>query len=208
MKLLKELLEGAMKRSDPYVSGEKEPVKPARMPKPADKKPKGCGTTTRATNLAKKAGVSVDKVMAMYKHAKAMNNSYAAVWASVQRELNLREEVEDEGDDHDDGSYERENKVELLILRAFRKCGLKVAENEHSRGPKDHDDHWHFDVLYSEDDFEASVTVEEAELSEIVKLHGSGLFEGECRVTATSDMALRFVFTVHPALRDGEASIS
>lgn len=123
--------------------------------------------------------------------------------------LSLKEnEVVDADDDHDNGSYEREKKVSVLILRVFRKCGLPVAEHEskHS-GVRDHNDRWGYDILYSEDDHEAMVTLEEADLEGLVKLHGSGLIEGKCEITPTSDGGIRLTFKVHSNLHDGTASI-
>ncbi len=115
--------------------------------------------------------------------------------------------VDDEDDDHDDGSYEREKKVSLLILRAFRKCGIPVAEADQHRGVRDQGDSWGYDIIYTEDDHEATVSVEEIELAHLVKLHESGLIEGKCEIIATRDGALRFTFKVHSALHSGDASI-
>ncbi len=211
--LVRKVNEGMMKRSDPYVSGAvttpvpKTDGKPTRTPKPIDKRPK-CGVMTRAQNIAKKAGVSTDKVMSIYNHAKTQNTSYAAVWSYVQKQLNLSEEVMDaDEDDYDDGVYEREKKVSLLILRAFRKCGLTVAESDASYAPRDRHDYTGYDVIYSEDDGEATVTLEEAELGGLTKLHSSGLIDGECSVAGTRDGFIRLTFKIHGVLKSGHASI-
>lgn len=123
--------------------------------------------------------------------------------------LSLKEnEVVDADDDYDGSVYEREKKVSVLILRVFRKCGIEVAEHDdkHS-GTRDHGDHWGYDVLYTEDDREASVTVVEAELSQLVKLQESGLIDGKCEIMATSDQALRLTFKVHANIASGNASL-
>lgn len=124
--------------------------------------------------------------------------------------LSIREQddVLDDDDDHDDGVYEREKKVSLLILRAFRKCGLQVAEHEskHS-GTRDHDDYWGYDVLYTEDEREATVTLDDAELSDLVKLQDSGLIDGKCTVSGTSSGMLRLTFQVHGAIAKGDATM-
>jgi hypothetical protein len=124
--------------------------------------------------------------------------------------LSLKEtdDVVDADDDHDDGSYEREKKVSVLILRVFRKCGIEVAEHDsqHS-GVRDRDDRWGYDVLYSDDDKEAMVTVVEAELSQLVKLNESGLIDGKCEIMATSDQAIRLTFKVHANIASGNASL-
>ncbi len=114
----------------------------------------------------------------------------------------------DDGDDDDHGVYDREKKVSLLILRAFRKCGLDVAEHEsrHS-GVRDTGDYSGFDVLYTEDDGEATVTIEDAELQSLVKLNDSGLIDGKCQISPTSGGQLRVTFNVNPHLRAGDAKM-
>lgn len=203
--LRRKVQEAMMKRSDPYISGELE--RPVRIPKPIDKRPKTNGLVTRAQNIAKRAGVSTDKVLSLYNHAKTQNTSYAAIWASVQKQLNLREEIVDD-EDEDNGSYEREKKVSLLILRAFRKCGIQVAESDASYAVKDKHDYWGHDIIYTEDENEATVTVEDLQLSNLVKLHASGLIEGDCSISPTHDGSIRLTFKVHSALQSGEAEIS
>ena len=127
---------------------------------------------------------------------------------TLQHLLHIREQEDDEIDDYDPGIYERERKVGLLILRAFRKCGLPVAEHEsrHS-GVRDKGDYSGYDVLYTEDDHEAMVTLEEATLEGLAKLHESGLIEGNCEITATREGGIRLTFKVHPNLHSGEAEI-
>lgn len=126
--------------------------------------------------------------------------------------LSIREQDDvldsEDHDDHDDGSYEREKKVSLLILRAFRKCGLQVSEHrdKHS-GTRDSGDYWGHDVLYTEDDREATVTLDEAELSDLVKLQSSGLIDGKCTIAPTSDGSLRLTFQVHAAIAKGDATM-
>lgn len=122
--------------------------------------------------------------------------------------LSIRENEIIDDDDYDDGVYERERKVSLLILRAFRKCGLPVAEHEHSHsGVRDKGDYSGYDVLYSEDDHEATVELEEADLAGFVKLSNSGLIGGKCDIVAASNGNLRLTFKVHPNLHSGEAEI-
>ena len=103
-----------------------------------------------------------------------------------------------------DEQLEREDRVGLLILRAFQKCGIEVAETDRS-GVKD--GFSNYDVLYSEDDFEATVDVEEATVEGIAKLSESGLFEGDCEVVGTSRHTVRFTFKVNTHLRSGTAKI-
>jgi len=122
-------------------------------------------------------------------------------------DLTIKEhDIEDDG--YDASVYEREKKVSLLILRAFRKCGLNVIEHDskHS-GVRDKGDYWGYDVLYSEDDHEATVAVDEADIQDIAKLTDSGLIDGKCMVTPASAGYLRFTFKVHPNLHSGDASI-
>lgn len=113
-------------------------------------------------------------------------------------------ETDDDHDDYDGSVYEREKKVSQLILKALHKCGLEVSEHDGYGGTEGHD-RIHYDVLYSEDDFEAMVTLEEAELANLAQLHESGLFEGKCNVTGTSDGRIRLTFKVNSHLRSGEA---
>lgn len=123
------------------------------------------------------------------------------------RLTDLLREMDDDG--YDASMYERERKVSVLILRAFRRCGLDVLEHDskHS-GTRDHGDSWGHRVLYTEDDHEATVELDGAELEDLVKLSSSGLLEGPCEVTASSSGALRLTFKVHPHLRDGTAEMS
>lgn len=114
--------------------------------------------------------------------------------------MRMVELIEDDGDE-----YEREKKVSLLILRAFKRCKLEVAESRH--GVRDDNDYTGYDVLYSDDDGEAMVTIEEAELKSLVQLHGSGLIDGKCQITPTSDGQLLLTFNVNPHLRSGNAKM-
>jgi len=119
------------------------------------------------------------------------------------------DEVLDHDDDHDDGVYEREKKVSVLILRAFRKCGLPVSEHDHKHsGTRDSGDTWGHDVLYDEGDREATVTLDEAELAGLVKLSESGLIDdAHCTISATSKGAVRVTFKVHKAIAKGDAQM-
>lgn len=109
----------------------------------------------------------------------------------------------------EDDSYEREKKVGVLILRALRKCGLEPSEYDgHIGGVKDKGDAWSSYILYSDDDGEATVKLDEANLSNLVKLQESGLIDGDCEIGASSDLTVRLIFKVHPSLRDGEATIN
>jgi hypothetical protein len=118
------------------------------------------------------------------------------------------DEVLDADEDEDDGSYEREQKVGVLILRVFRKCGLDVAEHDDKHGGvRDRDDRWGYDVLYTEDGREAMVTLVDAELDGLAKLHGSGLIDGKCAIGGTSDGALRLTFSVRASVASGRASL-
>lgn len=209
MKLHQFFVEGAMKRSDPYISGELEGT-PLKKEEPK-KTTKNNSVLTRAEKLASRAGVSVDSVMNLYKHERSRNTSFAAVWSNVKRKLQIHEavDIEDEEDDFDTSMYEREKKVSLLILRAFRKCGLEVAEHEdrHS-GVREKGEYASFDVLYSDDDHEAMVQLEEATLEGFVKLQNSGLIDGKCEIVATRRGTLQVSFNVHPSLHSGEAEIT
>jgi len=129
---------------------------------------------------------------------------------TLQHLLHIHEQEDDEiEDDYDPGIYERERKVSLLILRAFRKCGLPVSEHESRHGGvKDKHDYAGHDVLYTEEDHEAMVTLEEATLEGLAKLHESGLIDGNCEITATREGGIRLTFKVHPNLHSGEAEIN
>lgn len=123
--------------------------------------------------------------------------------------LPVREQDDDLEDDYDSSVYEREKKVGLQILKVFRKCGLSVADHRHKHsGVQDHDDYWGKDVLYTDEEHEASVTLEEADLSDLVKLKDSGLIDGKCEISSTSDGTLRLTFKVHPAIASGNADLS
>lgn len=100
--------------------------------------------------------------------------------------------------------YDREDRLGLLILKAFQKCGIEVAETDRS-GVKV--GYTTYDILYSEDDFEATVDVEEATVEGIAKLQESGLFEDTCEVVGTSRHTVRFTFKVNTHLRGGTAKI-
>jgi hypothetical protein len=127
--------------------------------------------------------------------------------------LDLREDDHDIEDDDDDASlkvYAREKEVSIQILRAFRKCGIPVAEHESSKhsGIRDHGDSWGFDVLYEDSDREATVKAEEATMSSIVKLSQSGLVDGDVTITPTSDGDfLRLVFKVDENVATGKAKM-
>lgn len=123
--------------------------------------------------------------------------------------MKMFEIADDIDDSGDDGVYEREKQVSLLILRAFRKCKFDVVEheNQHS-GVRDHGDYSGSDVLYSEDDGEAMVTIEAAQLDSFVKLSQSGLVHGDCEISPKSDGTLLVTFKVNPHLRTGTAKMA
>lgn len=208
MTLLKELMEGRMKSAFPTVSGEREGATPKVDFSVKDEKPKASGWQTRVQNLAKRANVEPKVVADLYHHEKSQNTSFQSIWANVERKLKLREAEEDEDDD-DNAAYHREKKVETLILKAFRKCGIDVAEMEGSfGGAREEHDRYGYDVLYSEDeDFEATVKADEVSVDSIIKLKDSGLFEGDCMVTASSSGLVRFTFKVNKHLRSGTATM-
>lgn len=126
----------------------------------------------------------------------------------ISQLLTIHEQDDVIEDDDDNGAYDREKKVSLLILRAFRRCGLPVAEYDGSYGGvRDTHDRYGYDVLYSEDDHEATVKLEEAELDGLAKLHNSGLIGGKCEIIARTDGTLQLTFKVHPNLHSGDAKI-
>jgi len=88
---INELFEGMMKRSDPWISGERSDERP----KPAVPK-KPSAHDTKIKNLAAKAGVSVDKVERIWGDVKReldMNhpNAYAILMARVKRVLGINQ---------------------------------------------------------------------------------------------------------------------
>ena len=113
---------------------------------------------------------------------------------------------EQDEDDYNGDSYERERKVSLLVLRAFLKCGLPVSEYDGYGGTEFKGARYY--VLYSEDDHEATVKLDEAELSNLVKLDHSGLIDGKCEIQAASDGTIRLTFKVHALLHSGDAEIT
>ena len=121
----------------------------------------------------------------------------------LESKRKLREQ--DEDDDYNGDSYEREKKVSVLIVRAFLKCGLPVSEYEGYGGTEFKGQRYY--VLYSEDDHEATVKLDEAELADLVKLEHSGLIDGKCEIQAASDGTIRLTFKVHGALHSGDAEI-
>lgn len=121
--------------------------------------------------------------------------------------MKLTDLVKEQSDEYDrDGQYDREDRVSRLILSAFQKCGIEVAETDRS-GVKV--GYTTYDILYSEgdDDFEATVDAEEATVGGIAKLNESGLFEGECSIMGSSRNTIRFTFKVNTHLRSGTAKI-
>lgn len=62
--------------------------------------------------------------------------------------------------------------------------------------------------MYTDDEHEATVTLDEADLSDLVKLKDSGLIEGKCEISATSNGAIRLTFKVHPSIAKGDAEIN
>ncbi|WP_407306534.1 hypothetical protein [Acinetobacter sp.] len=115
--------------------------------------------------------------------------------------LSENEELMTDDDDDDDESsktYELEKNVSVLILKVFRKCGISVAEREsRSSGVRDAGDHWGYDILYFNDDNEATVTVEDVTMSGIVKLANAGLIDGDVQLIPTSDGTINMTFKVH-----------
>ena len=105
MKLDELKLEGMVKRSDPYISGDLEGPRP-NVP-PATKK-----RNAKIENLARKAGVSSEKVEQLWADIKktldmSHPGAYALLTAKVQRALGLREMVNENKNIHienDDGS--------------------------------------------------------------------------------------------------------
>ncbi len=86
---INELFEGMMKRSDPWISGERSDPRPApaapKKPSPHD---------TKIKNLATKAGVSPEKVERIWGDVRReldMNhpNAYAILMARVKRVLGV-----------------------------------------------------------------------------------------------------------------------
>ena len=62
-------------------------------------------------------------------------------------------------------------------------------------------------VLYTEEDHEATVKLDEADLGDLVKLQNSGLIDGKCEIQAASDGMIRLTFKVHQLLHSGDAEI-
>ena len=121
----------------------------------------------------------------------------------LQQLMDLRES-DDEEDDYDEHQYDREKKVSLLVLKAFLKCGLEVSENEgHGGTPLNGTNYY---VLYSEEDHEATVKLDEATLDGLVKLNGSGMIDGKCELMPSTH-TINVTFKVHKALHSGEAKI-
>ena len=89
---INELFEGMMKRSDPWISGERSDPRPSPKAAPAPKK--SSPHDTKIKNLAAKAGVSPEKVERIWGDVKReldMNhpNAYAILMARVKRVLGI-----------------------------------------------------------------------------------------------------------------------
>ena len=89
--ILKDLFEGMMKRSDPYISGELEGKRPV---------PKKTVHDTKILNLAKRAGVSVDKVEQVWDNVRreldmSLPNAYAILMARTKRVLGVTESLQE-----------------------------------------------------------------------------------------------------------------
>ena len=111
-------------------------------------------------------------------------------------------------DDDFSKSYEREKRVGLLILKAFIKCGLEVTEHDNRHSGVKLNDHTSYDILYSDNDHEAIVHLDEANLAGLLKLEKSGLIDGDCNIIATGDRTLMLTFKVSPMLHDGNAKFN
>jgi len=92
---VKDLTEGAMKRSDPYISGEKDPAwHPRHPPLKAAPTKEVSAHEKKLIDLASRANVKLDKVKELWAHAKStvdpkLPNRWAVVMAKVKRDLKL-----------------------------------------------------------------------------------------------------------------------
>lgn len=89
------LLEGMMKRSDPYISGDVSHPAPAKTPV------KSTAVETKLRNLAKRSGKSIDAVETLYRATQqtldmTRPGAYAALTAKVERALGLRENLNED----------------------------------------------------------------------------------------------------------------
>lgn len=80
-----ELLEGALKRSDPSISGEIT-FKTAALPVVPRRR---SSTTTRLQGIADEAGVPLAQVEELYKRAKDRYDNYAVIFSAIRRALGL-----------------------------------------------------------------------------------------------------------------------
>lgn len=94
---IRDLFEGMVKRSDPYISGERS------GPRPASKTTAPKKTNPQIASLAKRANVPLEQVQALWDEVKAgvdvkAPGAYAMISAKVQKKLGLREATEAKAD--------------------------------------------------------------------------------------------------------------
>lgn len=133
------------------------------------------------------------------------------MFQTVKSLLSLRED-EIDVDDGDDSAalnqYDRERAIGKIILKVLDKCDLTPAETSASYGIKDDRGYSNYDIIYSEDDREATVEFDELELGALLKFHQSGLLDGECHFVGNSDGGVRMTFKVNSAVASGKAKLS